>query len=174
MDITPQNISTFNRSSVTVWSRGAASYTPEYARLAAQVQAAAGVCVFGWLGAMPSLRPFVKEVEKASISSNKWTVTPDPWGVKWGIPKRDLMNDTYGQYASMFEQNGLLSAVHPDQLLFNRLVAGFTEVDYTGTAFFATTVIKKHATGVDKNKFKNAFTKQLTPTYFGQAIAGLG
>jgi len=132
-----------------------------------------GQAVFGWLGAMPGLRPFVKELEKASISNNKWTVETEQWGIGWDIPKLSILRDTYGEFSPMFEQNGLLAKVHPDQLLINRLVAGFTEVDYTGSAFFATSG-KKHATGVTKNAFGNKSTKQLTSAYFGAAIAGLG
>lgn len=172
MDITPTNISTLNRSSVTVWKRGAASYDSFAQRLAAQTTTTTGEAIYSWLGAMPALKLFLKELEFATLASNRWSVKTQEWGIGWNIKKLEIIRDLYGQYAPMFEQNGLLATVHPDKLLAERLVAGFVEKGYTGGAFFSAN--QNHATGVAKNKFTNFFTKQLTPTYFGQAIASMG
>ncbi len=173
MNITPTNIATLNSASVTIWNRGASLYTPIADRICHRATTTTGSVVLGWMGAMPAMRPFVKEIEKVAIATNKWEISTEQWGVGWDIPKLAIMRDTYGEYAPMFEQNGLLSRVHPDKLLVERLVSGMSDVDYTGSAFFAASG-KKHATGVSKNSFGNKSTKQLTPTYFGQAVAGLG
>jgi phage major head subunit gpT-like protein len=172
MDINPTNINQLNRTAVTVWNRGRGRYTPHIGRIAAKSGAAGGKAVFGWLGATPGLKPFGKELEYANLASVKWEVTPDPFGIGWSIPRRDIKNDQFGQYATMFAQNGLNAAIHPDMLAMDMLVNGFTRKDYTGKNFFDTA--KEHAPGVGKNKFTNKSTKVLNPTYFGQAIAGLG
>lgn len=172
MDINPSNISQINAASVTVWNRGNGKYQPHVGRIAAKTKATAGKAVFGWLGAMPGLRPFDKELEYANIGSAKWEVTPDPFGIGWSITKREIKNDQFGQYAPMFAQNGMNAAIHPDMLAMAKLVNGFSAVDYTGSAFFAAN--KLHVPGVSKNKFTNTFTKVLNSTYFGQAISGLG
>lgn len=172
MDINPTNISQLNGAAVTVWNRGRAKYTPFISRIAATTKATAGKAVFSWLGALPGLKPFGKELEMANIASVKWEVVPDPFGIGWSISKREIKNDQFGQYAPMFAQNGLNAALHPDQLAINRLVNGFTNKDYTGKNFFDTD--KQHAPGVTKNKFSNKSTKILNATYFGQALSGLG
>ena len=172
MDINPTNISQLNRSSVTVWKRGYEKYKPIIGRIASKTPATAGKAVFSWLGAMPGLKPFVKELEFANLASVKWEVTPDPFGIGWRISKREIKNDQFGQYAPMFAQNGLNASLHPDQLAIDRLVNGFTALDYTGLAFFAAN--KPHAPGITKNKFNNKSTKILNATYFGAAISGLG
>lgn len=167
MDINATNIAALNRQSALIFGRGSASYKPDRAPFVAKATTKVGMVVVGWLGLLPAMKPFVKDLEKQNVGSSTWQISTEPYAAGWEIPRLDIMRDTFGIYAPMFESGGQLAAFHPDSLFYDRLVNGFTRVDYTGKNFFDTN--KNHVKGVTKGKFTNLMTKQLSADHFTTA-----
>jgi phage major head subunit gpT-like protein len=168
MDINSDTLAALNRTSAAVWNKGRNSYTPVRNKLAMPATTTTGLIIMGWLGALPYMKPFIKQLEKQNVGSAKWQIDSVEYAAGWDIPRLQIKRDQHGLYAPLFEASGLHASFHPDQLLFARLVAGFTEADYTGSAFFAASG-KKHVPGVSKNSFGNKLTKQLTAPHFATA-----
>jgi phage major head subunit gpT-like protein len=167
MDINATNISALNRQSAIIFDRGSASYQPQRSPFCARATTKVGLVVVGWLGLLPSMQPFVKELERQNVGSSTWQIATAPYAAGWEIPRLDVLRDTFGIYAPVFESGGQLASFHPDMLFFDRIVAGFASVDYTGKNFFDAD--KNHVKGVTKGKFTNRMTKQLTDVHFGTA-----
>lgn len=167
MDINATNITALNRQSALIFDRGSASYAAQRAPFCAKATTKVGAVVVGWLGLLPAMQPFVKELERQNVGSSTWQIATTSYAAGWEIPRLDVLRDSFGIYAPVFEVGGQLSAFHPDQLFFQRLVAGFASLDYTGKNFFDTD--KNHARGVTKARFTNLMTRQLTDVHFATA-----
>ncbi len=167
MDINSETLAAMNRSSVAVWNKGHASYTPVRNRLAMPARTSTGLIIMGWLGALPYMKPFIKQLEKQNLGSAKWQIDTAEYAAGWGIPRLAIKRDQHGLYSPIFEASGQDSSFHPDKLMFDRLVAGFTTNCYTGGTFFADSA--KHVKGVSKNAFDNKMTKQLTAAHYATA-----
>lgn len=167
MDINADTLTALNRTSAAIWNKGKDSYTPVRGKLAMPARTTTGLIIMGWLGALPVMKPFIKQLEKQALGSSKWQIDSVEYAAGWGIPRLAIKRDQHGLYGPIFEVSGQQGAFHPDQLLFNRLVAGFSALGYTGGAFFSAN--QNHVKGVVKNKFSNLMTKQLTAAHFATA-----
>lgn len=172
MDLNQRNINLINAAAVTNWTVGSGSYNSFHDRLTMKnTNCQTGQAVYSWLGAMPVMQAFTGELQKQLIESADWTVKNVEYQMAWPIKRIEIERDQYGIYAPMIQEAGFNGKVHPDQLLAERLKAGFVEKGYTGQAFFSAN--QKHVKGVDKDKFTNNMTKKLTGEYFSTARAML-
>ncbi len=167
MDINAENLSALNRASVAIWNKGKDSYKSVRGSLAMPATTKTGLIIMGWLGSLPVMKPFIKELEKQNLGSAKWQIDSVEYAAAWDIPRLSIMRDQHGLYSPIFQMSGHYASFHPDKLMFDRLVAGFTTAGYTGGYFFSAN--QKHVPGVSTNKFNNLMTKQLTAAHFATA-----
>lgn len=165
------NINTATLNSVTRTVRGlfltqlmtTASLLPA---LAMNASTTTGEAVFAWLGNIPSMKPFTKELEKQTLAVSDWTVRTQEYAMGYAIPRLAISRDQFGIYNPVFSAAGQRASEHRDYMLAQRMMAGFTTPDYTGKNFFDTG--KLFVKGA-KTTFDNKSTKQLTLAYFRQA-----
>ncbi len=125
-----------------------------------------GEAVFGWLGNLPSMKPFKNELEKQTLAVSDWTVKTAEYAMGYTVKALDLKRDNFGIYTPVFQTAGSRAGEHRDMQLSVRLAAGFTAKDYTGKNFFDTD--KKFVKGA-ATTFTNKMTKQLTLPHFRTA-----
>lgn len=146
---------------------GTASLVPD---LAMPATTTTGEAVFAWLGNMPSMKPFKDELERVALAASDWTVKTQEYAMGYSIPSLAIRRDQFGIYNPVFSAAGQRAAEHGDYMLAQRLVAGFTEKDYTGKNFFDSN--KLFVKG-GKATFTNTSTKKLTLAYYRAARMAL-
>lgn len=134
--------------------------------LAMPAKTTTGEVVLGWLGNIPSMKPFVKELEKQTLAVSDWTVRTQEYAMGYEIPMLAIKRDQLGIYNPIFSAAGQRAGQHRDYMLAQRMLNGFTEKDYTGKNFFDTDKIFVKGSAA---KFSNKSTKKLTLAYFRDA-----
>lgn len=142
---------------------GVASLVPA---LCMSAKTTTGEAVFAWLGNLPSMAPFKKELEKQVLATSDWTVKTIEYAMGYAIPRLAIMRDQFGIYTPVFSAAGSQAGEHRDKLLADKIAAGFASKDYTGKNFFDTDklFVKGAAT-----KFTNKLTKVLTLAHYRTA-----
>ena len=116
---------------------------------------------YHWLGAVPGLKELIGEVQIANLIRHGFTIKNKEWADTIGIKRKDLERDRLAIYTAFVQAMAEAAAYQPGELVAKLLVDGFTETDYTGTAFFSTGK-KAHAkanafdTIVDNKKLSQA------------------
>jgi phage major head subunit gpT-like protein len=108
----------------------------KWQQLAMDVQSSAASESYDWLGAMPTMRKLVGEIQVRNLSANKWEIVNDEYENTIGIKRRDIERDSFGLYRPLIQTMAADARKVPDYLVANLLANGFTQKDYTGKNFF--------------------------------------
>lgn len=122
--------------------------------------------IYHWLGSVPGMRKLIGEIAIQNLTAHKYSILNDEFESTVAVKQADIERDTYGIYNPLFQSLGLAAKQHPDELVSNLLVNGFTALDYTGTAFFA---LAKKSEPDTKFPFDNKGTKKLSAANFETA-----
>jgi phage major head subunit gpT-like protein len=125
-----------------------------------------GAAVFGWLGNLPGMKPFLNEMEKQSLHTNDWELKTVEYAAAYELKRLDMERDQLGIYTPLFKAAGERAAQHKDYMLGQRLKGAFTEKDYTGKNFCDTA--KPWIKGA-KPTFDNKITPALSLASFRTA-----
>lgn len=137
-----------------------------YPKICQTITTNAGSVEYNWLAAIPGMKELKGAAEKLGLELITWVITNKKWHDTIEVDEQDMETDNLGLYTQRFEMLADAGARHPDELAAQALLDGFTEKDYTGTAFFHTT--KKHFPGV-KGTFSNKLTSALSPAAYEEA-----
>jgi phage major head subunit gpT-like protein len=122
--------------------------------------------IYHWLGSVPGMRRLIGEIAIRNLTAHNYSIKNDEFESTVSVKQADIERDAYGIYNPMFQAMGLAAAQHPDELVANLLVNGFTSIDYTGKNFFDT---NKKAEPDTKFPFSNKATAALAVTAFETA-----
>ena len=134
-----------------------------------QIPAATMEVFLKWLGAVPNMEKFMGELALQNLASHGFNTNLEKFAMGVGIPDEDIENDQYGTYNPMFSAMGMAAAEHPDELLANTMLGGFTSLCYTGKNFFDV----NHAPVANGAKFTNKHTYALSSNSFQDARANI-
>ncbi len=171
MQINQANLAALFKGYRTLFLEAMHGATPEWVKLAMETSSTAGEELYHWLGSVPGMKKLVGEIVIENLSAAKYSITNEEFESTVGVKQADIERDTYGVYNPLMSAMGLAAAEHPDELVADLLIDGFTNLDYTGTAFFAAN--KPHIIGETKNKFSNKGTKKLSATNYEAARANI-
>ena len=124
---------------------------------------------YHWLGSIPGLRELLGEVLIKNLIRHGYTIKNKEWEDTIGIKRKDIERDTLGVYDPLIAGMAEQAAYQPGELVASLLVNGFTDIDYTGSAFFAAGK-KAHAKAT---AFSNVGTKKLSQANFRTGRANL-
>lgn len=110
----------------------------QWARIATRVPSATAAEKYAWLGAFPNMREWLGERVYKNLSEHGYTITNRKFEMTVAVPKDSIEDDQHGIYGPMMQEMGRSAAVHPDQLVFGLLKAGFVTNCYDGQYFFDT------------------------------------
>ncbi len=124
---------------------------------------------YGWLGAIPGMKKLVGEITIQNLAAHGFTIANDEFEDTIGIKRADIERDSYGLYNPFFAAMGAAAAQHPDELLANAMLGGFTTLCYTGKNFFD----NNHEPQKGGTKFSNKGTMKLSAAGYQTARANI-
>lgn len=120
----------------TAYNTAFSGVAPMWGKVATLVPSTTKVENYGWLGQFPKLREWVGDRQVKSIAASGYQIANKKYEAAIGVPRDDIDDDTYGVLTPLFASMGQAAAVHPDELVFALLAAGFATACFDGQYFF--------------------------------------
>lgn len=120
----------------TSFQLGFDTYEPQYGKIATTVPSTTRTENYGWLGQWPRIREWVGDRQVQNLAMYNYSITNKRFETTVSVPRTDIEDDQYGVYSPMMRELGYAAKVHPDELVFALLAAGFTTPCYDGQNFF--------------------------------------
>ncbi|MDH4449200.1 MAG: Mu-like prophage major head subunit gpT family protein [Rhodoferax sp.] len=92
---------------------------------------------YGWMGMIPGLREWIGDRQLANIRTYDFTIKNKPWERTLTVSRTHIEDDVVGIYSPMATGLALEAKRHPQELLDNLVVNGFTNLCYDGQPFFS-------------------------------------
>jgi phage major head subunit gpT-like protein len=170
MQINAANLTALYQSLRVVFVDAMQGASPQADQFAMRVKSNSAVELYHWLAALPGMREFIGKADIANAGATKWQIANRKWHDTLGLKKEDIERDNLGFYNPLMASIGVAAAEHPDELIADLLLNGFTQKDYTGKNFFDTD--KKHNPDDSKaGVFTNKGTKKLAANTYSEAKA---
>ena len=142
MQINQQNLAALFRGYRTLFMEEYQAAPPEWEGIAMRTASGSAEEVYHWLGAIPGMKKLVGEVVIDNLTANNWTIPNCEWEDTIGVKQADIERDSHGIYSPLFQSLGSVARHHPDELVADLLLQGFTQPDYTGQPFFASNKVQ--------------------------------
>jgi len=110
----------------------------QHTKIASIIKSSSKSNTYGWLGKFPSLAKWVGDRQIKSMQAHGYQIVNEDYESTVGVDKNDIEDDELGIYSPLFQEMGNAAAIHPDELVFAMLGAGFTTLCYDGQNFFDT------------------------------------
>lgn len=171
MIITSESLRALNKGWKTQFmeSLHGGGYKPRIDSFALKTTSRSAEEYYGWLGAVPGLRELLGEVQIRNLVDHNYRIPNKEFESTVGVKRKDIERDQFGMYNMLFQAMGASARIHPDELLFAAMIAGFTTACYTGKNFFDA----DHEPQAGKTKFSNKGTKKLSAANYQTARANL-
>ena len=137
--------------------------TPFYPTLCAEIQSNGADEKYGMLGSMPGVKEWLGDRQFKKLRAADFTISNRKWENSVEFEKDDIDDDRLGLMSTVMADFGNEAALHPDDLLFETLVAGETTACFDGQYFFDT----DHSwgdSGTQDNDLTYAAASGTTPT----------
>lgn len=138
MLINSTSLNTLFVSFIAAFQRGLGQAEPQYPRVSTTVPSSTRENEYGWLGKIPNVREWIGDRVVHQIQAHDYSIKNKAWESTIEVDRDDLEDDNIGIYGPLFEELGRATGAHPDQLVWNLLKTGFTELAYDGQFFFDT------------------------------------
>lgn len=137
MQITPQTLRDL-RVAINMLYTGARTKTPSvYQDFATRTSTASKTVSFPSHAATRPLRRWEGERRVVNGKAYDYRVTAEKFELTMGIPVEEIEDDNIGAYNALVMDMGEQTALWPDDLVFEALLAGETGLAFDGKAFFA-------------------------------------
>ena len=96
---------------------------------------------YGWLGKFPKIREWLGDRVVHKLAAHDYAIKNKPFEGTVSVDRDDIEDDAEGLYGPLFEEMGMATAAHPDELGWGLLKAGFDGslgLAYDGQFFFDT------------------------------------
>lgn len=111
---------------------------PNYKRVAMEVMSTGKEQKYGWLGMSTRFKEWLGDRTLQNLKEHDFSIKNKSFENTIAVSKDDIEDDTLGVYNPLFQQLGWDASMHPDELVFALLVAGFSNLCYDGQYFFDT------------------------------------
>jgi phage major head subunit gpT-like protein len=165
MQINTANLAALTKGYRILYDQAFQAAAPVWSTMAMATTSSNEEEFYKWLGSVPGMRKLVDVVQVKNLASHGYSIKNDEWEDTIEIPQKDIERDSYGVYNPMLSAMGAAAAQHPDELVANLYVNGFSTKCYTGKNFFDT----NHEPQLGKQKFSNLGTKKLSAANFEDA-----
>lgn len=136
MLINAGNLETAFKAFDTTFNKGVANAPSHYRDIAMITKSDTSEEEYGWLGETPNLREWVGDRIIHGLTVHGYTLRNKTFESTVSIKRTTFEDDRYGIYGPIFEKMGRDAAMHPDELVFHLLSAGFHEPCFDGQPFF--------------------------------------
>ena len=167
MIITPQALRGIYTAFNTVFNKAFEGQHPTYEKVATVVPSTSESETYAWLGDIPGMREWIGEREIQNLSGSAYTIKNKDFELTVGVDRNAIEDDKIGLYNPSVQMLGQSAAMHPDELIFKLLAAGFSEKCYDGQPFFS------DAHKVGKKTVSNKTTAKLSMESYIAARAAM-
>lgn len=119
---------------------------------------------YKWLGQFPGLREWIGERVVKDLAVEGFTIKNRDFEATVSVDRNDMEDDAIALYAPLFRQLGESARQHPDELIFDLMLKGFTQICYDGKTLYAI----DHPNG-DQAAWSNSGTAVLSQTAYESA-----
>lgn len=109
---------------------------PNYLRVAMPITSTGKEQKYGWLGLSTRFKEWLGDRTLQNLKEHDFTIKNKSFENTVVVGKDDIEDDTIGIYTPLFQQLGWDAAMHPDELVFALMLAGFNSLCYDGQYFF--------------------------------------
>lgn len=176
MDITASRLSAVNKGFNIAFKTGLMGEATQMQDIFLETDSTNEIEAYEWLNTIGGLQVFTGEGKFQDLSTSGYEIKNQEYQAGVDVKAINILRDREGVYKPSFELLGSRANQHKDELIGGLLIGGFTQMDYTGTPFFA--LNKRHAPNVDGGKartptFSNLGTKRLSSANFDVARLSL-
>lgn len=93
---------------------------------------------YGWLGGFPKMEEWVGDRVISALKAHKYTIVNKDWANGVEVKRSDIADDNYGVYNPTVQMIGHEAKMHPNELVFDLLKNGFSQLCFDGQPFFDT------------------------------------
>lgn len=115
---------------------GFTTVKPMWSQIAMKVPSNTSEEKYAWLGATTKFREWLGERVYQNLKTHGYAIVNKKFENTVVVPKDTIDDDQYGVYTPLMTQMGQDAALHPDELVFALLAAGFNTPCYDGQFFF--------------------------------------
>lgn len=132
------SLTTLRTSFDASFQRGLGQAGSQYSRVATTINSTTKTNEYGWLGKFPKMRKWLGDRVVNGIAAHKYSITNEPYENTIGVDRDDIEDDNVGIYGPLFQEMGLATASHPDELVWPLMKDGFNQLCYDGQNYFDT------------------------------------
>ncbi|MDD5028898.1 MAG: Mu-like prophage major head subunit gpT family protein [Rhodoferax sp.] len=138
MIINQSNLAILNQAFSAAFKNGLTNAAPMWSQCATLVPSTTAEQKYGWLGKITKFREWIGDRQHQNLVQHDYAIKNKTWEDTIEVSRDEIDDDQYGVYSPVAEQIGQDAALHPDELVFGLLKAGFTTACYDGQYFFDT------------------------------------
>ncbi len=145
------------------FDEGVEAANPFYPTIATTVRSTGDRETYGGLGGVPGMREWLGDRQFHTLRGHRFEIANRLWESSVQVQKIDIDDSQLMQYGDILAELGEEAAYHPDELMFELLVAGESGLSFDGQFFFDT----DHAygaSGTQSNDLTYAAATGTTPT----------
>lgn len=122
----------------TTFNNALKAATPQWDKIAMKVPSTSRSNDYHWLGTFPRMRKWIGDKAVQALAAFKYSILNEDWEATVAVRRNDIEDDNLGIYAPQAQMAGVSAAQLPDEIVFELVNNGFTNLCYDGKAFFAT------------------------------------
>ena len=138
MQINHSNLAILNQAFSGAFKGALAQATPMWSQAATLVPSTTSETKYGWLGQITKFREWIGERQIQNLVLHDYAIKNKTFENTVAVGREEIEDDQYGVYTPVIQPLGQDAALHPDELVFSLLNAGFTTPCYDGQYFFDT------------------------------------
>jgi phage major head subunit gpT-like protein len=169
MQINQANLTNLFRGFRVIYEKAYQAGDPQYQDLTLSVPSSTKEEIYDFLGAISGMKELIDDIQLENLSANGFTIRNKEWENTIAVKELDILTDHLGIYSTLFSNMGDVAAQHPDELIANLMINGFSTLCYTGKNFFDT----GHQPLAKGTSFDNKATYALSPASFDAARTNL-
>lgn len=138
MIINRANVAILNQAFNAAFRSGFQTVSPQWSRVATPVPSTTSEEKYAWLGKSTKFREWIGDRQYQNLKLHDYSIKNKTFENTVEVDREDVEDDKYGVYNMPMQMLGEDAALHPDELVFKLLAAGFTTKCYDGQPFFDT------------------------------------
>lgn len=137
MIVNKENLAAVFAAFNTIFQEAFTAYVPTFRQVAMEVPSTVSEENYAWLGAFPKMREWLGERQYKNLTASKYTIVNKDWESTVEVGRNAINDDKIGLFRPVVAEMGRAAAAHPDELVYDLLQSGFTELCYDGLPFFS-------------------------------------
>jgi phage major head subunit gpT-like protein len=138
MIINKDNLSHLYFAAKASFAAGIGMTSPLWQTIATKVPSSTRTENYDWIGSVPKVREWLGDRHVKNLTAFNYNLSNKDYEITLGVDRNDIKDDATGAYGPRFTQLGQSTAQHADDLVWDLVLAGATELCYDGKAMFAT------------------------------------